>query len=93
MMSYRDTTFCAAFCATTECRRNYSDVVKAAAERWWGGPGAPVAFADFSDGCDDYVPTGGVGTTQANDSTGSSHAPADQSNGLTKNPFLLKGEG
>jgi hypothetical protein len=91
MITFRDMTYCAAFCRTTDCRRNYTDAVKAAAERWWNGPGAPVAFADFSPGCDDFAPTGGVKPTPAPDdaSTGSQSPSSAQPNGL---PHPLLGE-
>jgi len=56
MMSFRDMTFCGAECATLTCPRQFDEQQQAAAQRWWGGPGAPVAWADMSDGCEDYHP-------------------------------------
>jgi hypothetical protein len=55
-MCFRDMTFCSAACLTTDCHRNFTEDQKAAAERWWGDPGAPVAFSDFSEKCADYRP-------------------------------------
>jgi hypothetical protein len=65
MMNFRDMTFCAADCLTLDCPRQFDERQKAAAQRWWGGPGAPVAFANMSNGCDDYLPTSGVIPTPA----------------------------
>lgn len=56
MTSYRDMTFCSAKCATPDCPRQFTDEEQAKAERWWGKPGAPVAFANFSRGCGLYLP-------------------------------------
>ncbi|MHC5011187.1 MAG: hypothetical protein ACYTG6_09585 [Planctomycetota bacterium] len=50
MISFRDMTFC----TNPDCKcspgRRLTDEVKAAAERWWGGPGAPIACADLCKG-------------------------------------------
>lgn len=45
MMTYRDMTFCTAReCSKfSDCPRALTDKVEAQAEKWWGGPGAPVA--------------------------------------------------
>lgn len=53
MLCYRDMTFCEATerCATLDCARRWTPDQSAHAERWWGGPGAPVAFSDFSATC------------------------------------------
>lgn len=56
MLCFRDMTFCNSDCTNTACPRHYGPDDKAAAEKWWGKPGAPVAFADFSGGCPDYKP-------------------------------------
>lgn len=56
MICFRDKTFCSADCVNTDCHRNFTLDQKAAAERWWGRPGAPVAFANFSEGCADFQP-------------------------------------
>jgi hypothetical protein len=47
MMCYKDMTFCRFYkdCAKADdCPRAYTDEVQAAAELWWGGEDAPVAF-------------------------------------------------
>lgn len=54
MIHYLDRTFCSAACANYTCPRNYTDDVHLAAREWWGGDGAPVAFADFSKDCGEY---------------------------------------
>jgi hypothetical protein len=56
MICFRDMTFCTAACADTQCHRRLTPDVKAAARRWWGGDDAPIAMADYSDGCQDYDP-------------------------------------
>lgn len=56
MICYKDMTFCSAACATITCRRNWNAERQAAADAWWGKPGAPVAFSDFSDTCQDFQP-------------------------------------
>ena len=44
-MNYRDMTFCTGDgCAKfDDCPRALTEKEQAAAERWWGGPGAPIA--------------------------------------------------
>lgn len=56
MICFRDMTFCGSDCQNRSCPRNFNDDVSAAARRWWGGPGAPIAFSDFSKDCPDYQP-------------------------------------
>ena len=56
MMCFRDKTFCGSDCTNHDCGRHFGEVEKIAAEVWWGGPGAPVALASFSDDCPDYRP-------------------------------------
>lgn len=54
MICFRDTTFCARTneCGNLTCTRRFTGAEQEAAKRWWGGDGAPVAFADFSSrGC------------------------------------------
>ena len=50
MISFRDMTFCPFYkdCRkAANCPRPLTQAVKAAAEAWWGEPGAPIAvFAD-----------------------------------------------
>jgi hypothetical protein len=55
-MCFRDKTYCAAECANAACSRQFTKAEQEAAERWWGGPGAPVSWADMSVGCADYQP-------------------------------------
>jgi hypothetical protein len=65
MMCYRDMTFCSASvtrCKNEKCFRYFGENQKADAQRWWGGQNsiastqAPVAFGDFSKGCDKIDP-------------------------------------
>ncbi len=53
MICYRDMSFCAesAQCATNTCARHWDDDKQAAADRWWGKEGAPVAFMSFRENC------------------------------------------
>lgn len=49
MIGFQDRTFCSGDgCAKfNSCPRALTDEVRAAAERWWGGPGAPISeFAE-----------------------------------------------
>lgn len=55
MIGYRDMTFCVGPCATTDCPRQFTPEDQERADRWWGGPGAPVAFADFRGNCPRYI--------------------------------------
>lgn len=57
MICYRDKTFCSASCLTVDCHRQFTADDRERAERWWGKPGAPVAFSDFSQRCAEYLPT------------------------------------
>lgn len=59
MICFRDRSYCAAGdkCQTTPCGRRFTAEDAADAERWWGGPGAPVAYADFETRCEDYAPS------------------------------------
>lgn len=54
MICFRDMTFCSSDCTNTACMRHFGDDDRAAAENWWGGPDAPVAFSDFSKDCPIY---------------------------------------
>ena len=47
MMCYRDMTFCINPNCTCDPRRRLTREIEAAAERWWGGPGAPLCVADL----------------------------------------------
>lgn len=51
MLCFRDMTFCSFWqdCRHAEaCRRSLTDEVRAAANRWWSGPGEPP-IAQFSE--------------------------------------------
>lgn len=55
MICFRDMSFCADSdqCANAQgCGRNFDDEQKAAAKRWWGNDGAPVAFMSFKETCE-----------------------------------------
>ena len=56
MMCYKDMTFCRSDCTNTKCFRNFTDTIREDAIKWWGSEDAPIAFADFSSSCDDYIP-------------------------------------
>lgn len=64
MICYRDMTFCSAQCATKDCKRQFDAAQKAAAKKWWGGDGAPVAFSDFSNTCPLYEKPQTAGATR-----------------------------
>ena len=55
MICYKDMTFCSSDCTNTECHRFFSEEQRENAEKWWGGPDAPVAFSDFSGDCPAYT--------------------------------------
>ena len=61
MICFRDMTFCSAECATVDCVRQYTDDTHAEALLWWDtfncGGDVPVAFTDFSMGCEEYEMT------------------------------------
>jgi hypothetical protein len=48
MISYLGKTFCTATgCAKAgNCERALTDAIRDNAERWWGGPGAPIATSE-----------------------------------------------
>jgi hypothetical protein len=49
MLCFRDKTFCSSKNHRPDCDRQWTLELEAAAEKWWGGPGAPVAFAPLCD--------------------------------------------
>jgi hypothetical protein len=64
MICYLDRAFCAwslrgggaQQCVNSECSRALTDEHRAASEKWWGGPGAPISTMDFKrDDCG-YTP-------------------------------------
>jgi hypothetical protein len=56
MVCFRDQTFCASDCTNSRCHRYFGPDDRVAARTWWGSPGAPIAWSDFSEGCPDYQP-------------------------------------
>lgn len=56
MISFLGRSFCSAACRTTDCPRNFTPELQRRAEEWWGGPDAPVAYADFHKNCALYLP-------------------------------------
>ena len=53
-MGYKDQTWCHSDCTNTECFRNFTDKDREQAIKWWGNDTFPIAFQDFSKGCEDY---------------------------------------
>lgn len=56
MLCFRDMTFCDSDCSQSKCPRHFGAADRRAAKEWWGGEGAPIAWADYSDTCPDYRP-------------------------------------
>ena len=62
MICYKDKTFCTASvakentCTNKACFRFFSEEDRVGSRKWWNHDPdhAPVAFADFSVGCEDY---------------------------------------
>lgn len=59
MLCFRDTSFCSSDCINTACSRHFSPDDEAAAKEWARRSGfdegeMPVAWADYSDGCEEY---------------------------------------
>ncbi len=52
MICYKDKTFCMADCKNTKCSRFMTPELEDEARSF----GLPVAMADFSDNCADYIP-------------------------------------
>ena len=70
MICYRDM----AFCSTPDCPsfRALTSDVKAAADRWWGQTGAPIAVGDFhANGACDCTPA-----ADRAEHEGETHGPA-----------------
>lgn len=55
MICFRDRTYCSCEVHTDDCDRRWTPELSAQAERWWGGPGAPVAFAPLCCRDDDQT--------------------------------------
>lgn len=56
MISYKDMTFCTAMCGNHLCNRMMTVQVELDARKWWGSEDAPIAMADFSKECRDFMP-------------------------------------
>lgn len=62
MICFRDKTFCNSPNCQGKCGRQWTPALQEEAERWWGGPGAPVAFSSFCSNqeseqpCDPHSP-------------------------------------
>ena len=56
MICFRDMTFCSKECGNTKCGRNLTEQVRKDADKWWGKgkDEAPIAVANFHEGCEDY---------------------------------------
>lgn len=57
MICYLDMTFCIADCQRN-CRFKLTQEIEDQAKQWWDGMRGdpPIAVADRSDGCNDYLP-------------------------------------
>jgi len=55
MICFRDMTFCGSDCINSSCSRHFGDTQIQEAREWWGGGGAPIASADFSKDCEEYM--------------------------------------
>lgn len=58
MISFKDQTFCSAPCKRDTCFRHWTDELQKAARNWWSHApdDAPIAFSDFSETCQEYLP-------------------------------------
>lgn len=54
MICYRDRTYCIS--PNCVCGRKLTPEIEAAAEEWWGKPGAPIAMSYFCGGEPDAEP-------------------------------------
>ena len=58
MLCFRDMIFCSdsfSECAKSNCDRYWDTAQQKAADKWWGGEGAPIAFSSFKDNCKDFI--------------------------------------
>jgi hypothetical protein len=62
MICYMDMTFCSSTdCGNKDCPRNWELLDKTDYNRWsetFDDNEGPVAFADFKEGCDKWIPMG-----------------------------------
>lgn len=57
MMSYKDRTFCKSDCTNSDCYHYFGEYQLESARKWWSHDpdNAPIAWADFSVGCEEYM--------------------------------------
>lgn len=57
MMSYKDRTFCDSDCVNKSCYRYLGEYQREGARQWWSHDpdNAPIAWADFSGHCEEYM--------------------------------------
>jgi hypothetical protein len=55
MINYKDRTWCGSDCINTDCPRNMTPDEYDRAKVWWGSVPVPIAFADLSKDCPDYI--------------------------------------
>lgn len=48
-------TFCASPNCTNKCGRKLTEEIKKEAEKWWGGPDAPICISYFCGESDEYI--------------------------------------
>jgi hypothetical protein len=53
VICFRDRTYCSRTEHAPDCERQWTPELQAEAERWWGGPDAPVCFGPCCDGTGD----------------------------------------
>jgi hypothetical protein len=51
VISFKDRSFCSAACLNTACEQNLTPELQQQADDWWGKPGAPIAFFNYSELC------------------------------------------
>jgi len=59
MFCFKDMTFCSATCGNSKCHRKWRLRDKGDYRSWsklFGEGSGPVAFSDFSDNCDEFMP-------------------------------------
>ncbi len=51
MLCFRDKSFCSSsrICGNPKCSLRFTAYDERAAEEWWGGKGAPIAFSPYKD--------------------------------------------
>lgn len=55
MICYKDMTFCVSPNCTNKCGRKLTEEIKKEAEKWWGGPDAPICVSYFCGESDEYI--------------------------------------